>query len=156
MKYLLILSILLFSFLAQAETINVFTGDVSRTFGLIQTSSKFFMNTTTTQGYVDVSVDEITYDHTDIGHTVCNQFGCHTNGSTPIPTIYNLIQTRVLVENLKLVGKEMIYLGENGEVKCGNLGTSRVLRRPTLYLTGNCILRERIQGNQVTVTLQIK
>ena len=50
----------------------------------------------------------------------------------------------------------MIYYSELGEVKCGTLGTSRVLRRPTLYLTGNCVLGESVRGNQVIVSLQIR
>ena len=51
----------------------------------------------------------------------------------------------------------MIYNGVNGEVNCGKLGLSRVLRRPTLYLSGTCELKSYITNrDRLSVELIIK
>lgn len=155
MKFFLILSTLFASIAAQAETITIYQENVASRLGLLQADSKFYMDTDTRQGNVTVSVTETWFD-TIPGGTRCDRWGCYPDIPRRVPRTNTLVGKTIPVDGLELVGKEMIYYSELGEVKCGTLGTSRVLRRPTLYLTGNCVLRESVRGNQVIVSLQIK
>lgn len=155
MKFFLILSTLFVSIAAQAETITIYQDNVASRIGQLQAHSKFFMNTETNQGNVIVNITENWFDYTP-GGRICDRWGCYPDIPNRTPRVRTLVRKTIPVEGLELVGNEMIYYSELGEVNCGTLGTSRVLRRPTLYLTGNCVLKESIRGNQVIVSLQIK
>ncbi len=50
------------------------------------------------------------------------------------------------IEALKVDNEQLIYAGATGNVVCGNYGVSRVLRRRTLFLTGNCQVETRIES----------
>ncbi len=50
------------------------------------------------------------------------------------------------VEALKVENDQLIYKGTAGHVVCGNYGVSRVLRRRTLFLTGNCQVETKIES----------
>lgn len=50
------------------------------------------------------------------------------------------------IEALKVENEQLIYAGTTGNVVCGNYGVSRVLRRRTLFLTGNCQIETSIES----------
>ena len=97
---------------------------------------------TTGQGSVAVTVTEQRW--TDMG-TMCDQWGrCYPNR---VNMPYIVFSKSVDVEGLALHGDQVIYAGEAGDVNCGRLGESSVLRRPTIYLSGNCKLTGKVTGN---------
>jgi len=155
MKLLVLLSLLSSSFFAQAETLTIYEGDLNSYRGMLETRVQFQMDTRTAQGYVTIAVDGLDRFNTSFPRRRCDIFGCQNRGPQ-FPRTYKILRKKIIVENLKLVGKDMIYLGENGEVNCGKLGTSRVLRRPTLKLNGNCKLRYKTSYRDIKVTLKIK
>lgn len=156
MKKAIAILISVLSFAAMAETVTLLETNVpTRTFGRTYANAKFFMDTTTNQGYADITVTEENYGYGYPGRQRCDRWGCYPMPD-PIPTTRVIFSTRVEVPNLTLVDKNMLYRGINGEVNCGKLGTSRVLRRPTLYLSGNCSLGARLRGQNLTVSFNAK
>ena len=116
--------------------------------------ARFYMDTQSKDGFVKVSVTE---DHWIMtGHYDTN--GRWYPHRTPMPmTIFS--QT-IKVDGLMMVDDKVIYQGAEGEVECGKMGLSRVLKVPTLYLNGNCSLSARLTGSwndrMLTVTLSTK
>lgn len=121
----------------------------------LTSSAKFQMDKSSTLGYAVVEVTEqynVTY-----WETICHHPSPAPGpGRGPVPgpicrqvprthTEYNTIyQHSELIPNLVLEGNKIVYQGENGNVECGTLGTSRVFRRPTLYLNGKCTLESKV------------
>jgi hypothetical protein len=60
------------------------------------------------------------------------------------------------IDGLMLMGDQAVYHSAQGNIVCGTMGESRVLKVPTLYLSGNCSLSSKITGNKLTVTLTTK
>lgn len=158
---MLMLLALLISGAFAAERVVLLETQVPYTMDYTQSGAKFFMDTNTGMGYADVYVDEYRRDVYPYpggypGGVRCDRWGCYP---TPVPTpqVFRILSKRVEVPNLNLVDKEMIYNGVNGEVNCGKLGLSRVLRRPTLYLSGACELKTYITNrDRLTLELIIK
>lgn len=111
--------------------------------------SKFYMDQQTGEGYVKVSVIE------EYSFPMDPRDPWNRNRS-----FRQIFQDTVRVEGLELVGDKVIFNSPEGEVECGTMGVSRVFKRPTIYLSGNCDLYGRTVGNwnhrKVIVTLKTK
>lgn len=117
--------------------------------------ARFQVDKTTGEGSVLVTVSEQRW--TDMGN-MCDQWGrCYPNR---VNMPYTVFSKEEKVEGLSLHGDQVIYAGAEGDVNCGRLGQSSVLRRPTIYLTGKCKLTSKITGNfgssRVVVTMKTK
>ncbi len=155
MKNLILLVFALTSYAAMAKTITLLDTKIPTSYYFYTSaSSKFYMDTKFGQGYAKVNVTEYERDQFP-RRDRCDRYGCYPAPS-PIPRSRTLFYDTIEIENLKMVDKQMIYMGENGEINCGHLGTSRVLRRPTLYLSGNCKLNTRLNNGRLTVKLTIQ
>lgn len=167
MKVVLLLALLISSAIA-AEKVTVFESSLPMTRDYMETDARFYMDTQTGMGYADISVDEMRLDYNHYPYPIprrggmrCDRFGCY-GYPTPMPPMptripYRVLSKRVEISNLNLVDKVMIYNDVNGEVNCGKLGTSRVLRRPTIYLSGKCTLKSYItRNNKLVVDFIVK
>lgn len=154
MKLLAFVLVLMTSSMAfSAETIRIVEDEIPNGPFYARSDAKFYMDSDTSLGYAQVSVTEeiqVTY-----WETVCTSHPrhpapiCHRvpRTQTEYRTIYNHTE---LIPNLVLEGNKMVYHGEEGTVECGTLGTSRVFRRPTLYLNGKCKLNSRVMLDRST------
>ncbi|MES2526352.1 MAG: hypothetical protein V4598_04670 [Bdellovibrionota bacterium] len=113
-------------------------------------TAKFQVDKTTGEGSVSVSVSEMRW--TDFGGGY-DQWGRWYPNRVNMPVV--IFSDSVNVEGLSLHGDQVIYAGRDGDVNCGRLGQSSVLRRPTIYLTGNCKLTTKITGTWSTARLQV-
>lgn len=150
MKLLAFLLVLITSSTVMAaETIRVVEDVIPYSHYFTRSDAKFYMDTDSSLGYAQVSVTEeyqVTY-----WETVCTGSShprrpgqvCHRipRTHTEFRTIY---QHTELIPNLVLEGNKMVYHSEAGAVECGTLGTSRVFRKPTIYLSGKCKLVSRV------------
>jgi hypothetical protein len=132
--------------------------------------ARFQMDRSSGEGFVKVSVMQerqvIRYDH---------YYGRDFPGSgypypypgdyrMPMPQVhferFNVFSDMVKVDGLALVGDKVMYQGAEGEVECGTLGVSRVLKVPTIYLSGKCQLTSKVNGRyrdpRVVVKLSTK
>lgn len=157
MKKLLLAFIICTTSSAYAEVITVLQERVYGASTFSQVNTKFYMNTTTGEGNVTVTVTE-TFDSYPRypGPIGCDQWGRCYPMPTPMPRTEVLFEKTVPVKNLNLVDTRMIFSGSNGDTDCGYLGRSRVLNRPTLYLNGNCKLTGNISGDELTVKLLVQ
>lgn len=172
MKKFVFAILVLCSAIANAAVVPVLEAELPALRGQAFADARFHMDTQTTEGFVKVSVveEEVIYHHGryDFCHWDRGPYGPGPWGPRyrrcypPMPTTIrtNVLKDTVKVEGLTLAGKKIVYQGENGEVDCGTLGVSRVLRVPTLYLNGNCTLEARLSGprhrSKVVVTLKTK
>lgn len=112
--------------------------------------SRFQVDKTTGEGSVVVTVSEQRW--TDMG-SMCDQWGrCYPNR---VNMPYIVFSKSAKVEGLSLHGDQIIYAGEAGDVNCGRLGESSVLRRPTIFLSGKCKLSSKITGNWSTSRVNV-
>ena len=110
-------------------------------------TTRFYMDQKTGQGYVKAIVTERIFDH-------------HPNRDNGPSTIQVFSET-VKVDGLVLMGDQAVYQGAEGNVVCGTMGTSRVFKVPTLYLSGDCVLtstlmRDGRKSKKLVVTLITK
>lgn len=117
--------------------------------------SRFQMDSTTGEGSVVVTVTEQRW--TEMGGYY-DQWGRYYPNRVSMPVV--VFKDSVRVEGLALHGDQVIYAGRDGDVNCGRLGQSSVLRRPTIFLTGKCKLKSKLTGNwnnsRITVTMTTK
>ncbi len=113
-------------------------------------TAKFQVDKTTGEGSVSVSVSEMRW--TDFGGGY-DQWGRWYPNRVNMPVV--VFTGSEKVEGLSLVGDQVIYAGAEGDVNCGRLGQSSVLRRPTIFLTGNCKLSAKITGTWSNARLQV-
>lgn len=141
MKKILILALILVSALAQAETITLVEKDLTGTYYPSYSNARFYMDLQTGEGFAQISVTEERYMET----THCDQWGrCYPN-RYPMPvTIY---EETVKIEGLTLNDKDIMFDGAEGSVNCGKMGVTRITRKPTIYLSGNCRLDSRLTGD---------
>ena len=148
--------IVLMSSVVFADSVVVLEERISRSYQRPEVSSKFFMDTTTSEGFAKISVVEWDRD-LNPGPIGCDQWGRCYPSPNPMPRMRTLLAEQVEIPNLRLENKQMIYTKANGEtVNCGRLGTSRVLRVPTLYLSGNCELVNILDYDKLTVIFKTK
>ena len=153
MKKFVFLTLVLLTGPAMAERITLLDTRVPVGYNSYATS-KFYMDTQSEQGFAQVRVMEEYLDRYPGGGMRCDRYGCYP-APAPIPRLRVIYSDTIEIDNLKLVDKEMIYSDGQREINCGKLGISRVLRKPTLYLTGNCKLVESLRYDRLTVSLLI-
>lgn len=151
MKKFILAILVLSASLVHAGEVTVL--DVEYTRGLYNTriDARFFMDKATTEGFANVTVTEDHYVYT--GNGPWGPWG-GPMGPTYYPVV--ILKDSVKIDGLMLMGDKVIYHGAEGDVNCGTLGESRILKRPTLYLTGKCQLQARIRGHRLTVKLVTK
>ena len=130
MKRLVILTLALASTLANAEVVKIVDATLSHS-GSTSTFSRFFMDQNSGEGYAQVAT---TY---------------YPASSDDVPSI--IFSKTVKIENLMLMGDQVVYRGTEGDVNCGTLGVSRIFKKPTLNLTGNCLFKTKTDGNKLEV-----
>lgn len=135
-----------------ADSVTVFETRVGRSYDYTTADAKFFMDTQTGIGYAQVSVTEYVRDQFP-RRPICDRWGCYP---APAPFPRTILSERVEIPGLTLENKQMIYRNAGQEINCGRLGESRVLRRPTLYLTGNCELNAFLSFDKLRVTFDTK
>ena len=70
---------------------------------------------------------------------------------------YRIVFTEnVMVPNLTLEADKLVYRGPMGAIECATLGRSRVLRRPTLFMSGACQAKTAIVKINGISHLQLK
>lgn len=151
MKKLMIASLILGASLVQAAEVTVLEANVrSLETYYPRVHTQFHMDQTTGEGFAKVSVIEdrpyLDWRYNRGGHRVPEH--------TTRPVV--VFQDTVKIDGLMLMDKEVIYHGEDGDVVCGTMGLSRIFRRPTIYLSGNCKLSGSMSRNQLTVKLKTK
>lgn len=127
---------------AQLPMINTYDSSVS---------AKFQLDKTTGEGSVVVTVSEMRW--TEMGGYY-DQWGRYYPNRVNMPVVVYGATERV--EGLALHGDQIIYADRDGDVNCGRLGQSSVLRRPTIYLNGNCKLVSSVTGNWSTARVSVK
>ena len=145
---------------AFAAEVTVLETNLPITQGYTSVDTKFYIDTEMKEGFAKVAVDE--------QYTVmvqqCNYGGGYP-GPGPIPgrgyprpfpgggtycrsipqTMFRTVLTdKVKIEGMTMNGDEVIYQGAEGTVVCGTMKRSRILRVPTLYLSGKCELVGRV------------
>ncbi len=135
----LILAILAFCISgAQAAEINVLETNYRSVHDYpTQVHSRFAVDLDTHEGYVNVEALE-------------ERVISSGSPRSPMPNRMTVVvfSDQVKVDGLMLMGDKIIYRGETADVECGKLGVSRVFKRPTIYLNGNCSLSSRIVKNR--------
>lgn len=129
--------------------------------GRTYVDARFQVDQNTTEGFVDVTVTEERYIGGQYpGPIGCDQWGRCYPQRMPTPMPVTVFSQRVKVEGLMLMGESVMYHGAEGNVDCGRLGVSRIFRKPTIYLNGNCKLVGNVTGNwnntRVVVKLKTK
>lgn len=159
MRNLLLAFVICMTSSVYAETVNLLQTRIHGASNFSQVSTKFFMNTTTGEGNVIVTVTD-TFDRypRNPGPIGCDRWGrCYPRRNPmPMPRTEILFKETIPVRNLNLVDKRMIYSGRSGNTDCGYLGRSRVLNVPTLYLNGKCKTHGSLRGDNLTVTLTVR
>lgn len=150
MKLLSFLLVFMTSSMAFAsQTVRVVEDVIPNTTQFLFADAKFFMDTESSLGHAQVEVNERYQVTRWVEH-------CYPVGDPRFPSVscrrvphveeVNRVIYRhtELIPNLVLEGNKMVYHSDAGPVECGTLGTSRVFRRPTLYLSGKCQLDSRV------------
>jgi len=157
MKFMILLSFFSLTSLLHASEITILESRLTRIENSYQSvNTRFQVNQTTGQGFVEVTVVEERYTW---GHHYPGPGYPGPGGRHPIPQSVPTViyQQKVAVEGLMLMGDKLIYHGTSEDVDCGTLGVSRIFKRPTIYLTGNCKLTGRVdRRNNLSVTLITK
>ncbi len=116
--------------------------------------ARFIIDQTSGEGFVKVTVTE---ERPDRGGWY-DQYGRWYPNRMPIPVV--VFQETAKIDGLTLVGDQVIYQGAEGDVDCGKMGVSRVFKKPTFYLNGNCKLSGSIKNTRtssnVVVVLKTK
>jgi hypothetical protein len=164
MKKFLVAFLVLASMAVNAAEVVVLEAElpvINRAGALVDT--RFYMDLKTGEGFVKAAVSEQRY--TDFpGNTWCSydQWGRCIPNQRPFPTPIQVLvfSDTVKVEGLMLMGDQAVYTGAEGNVICGTIKPSRILKVPTLYLSGNCDLDGKIVKNgnnsKLVVTLKTK
>lgn len=153
MKKLILLVLIAFSFTALADQVVVMEEKLPRmNIGRVLVNTSFYMNTRSGEGFVKAQVAE------ELHRDWCTYEPRNRCDRGPI---YNQVLNKMVkVEGLVLMGKDAVYMGAEGNVVCGTMGTSRVFKVPTLYLNGNCKLSGKVMrdgyAHKLVVTLETK
>ena len=159
MKKTMIAALVLATSIANAAEVTVLKTQVATTPYSYNTTAfaKFAINFDTKETYAKILVTE----------EVINEWGGtpghypFPNGpwspNRPMPSTMTVFSDSVKIDNLILVDDKLIYQGAEGEVECGTMGVTRVFKKPTLLLSGNCKLDADVTRNgDLTVTFITK
>ena len=155
MKKFFIAALVLATTVVNAAEITVLEAQLPTVDGRsTMTDTRFYINTKTMEGFAKVSVSEQRYVYTD-GCTWDASGRCFPSRHRT-PVIEVIFQETVKIDNLMLMGDKVIFHGAEGDVDCGTMGVSRVLKVPTLYLSGNCQLTSRVVGTRNNSKIVVK
>ena len=116
--------------------------------------ARFHMDQATGEGFVKVYVTE---ERPGLGGHYDSNGRWYPN-RMPMPV--TIFSETVKVDGLMLMGDRVMFHSPEGDVDCGKMGVSRVFKRPTIYLNGNCSLSGELKGrwsnSRVVVTLKTK
>lgn len=125
--------------------------------GMTLVDARFQVDQNTTEGFVDITVTEERYMGSPYpGPMGCDQWGRCYPQRMPMPMPVVVFSQRVKVDGLMLMGDSVMYHGADANVDCGRLGVSRIFRKPTIYLNGNCKLEGRVTGNYSNTRVVVK
>ncbi len=117
--------------------------------------ARFHMDQTTGEGFVKVTVTE---ERMTYGGGMCDHYGRCYPQRMPMP--YVIFEESAKIDGLMLMDDKVIFHGAEGDVDCGKMGVSRVFKKPTIFLNGNCKLSGRVSGrfndSKVVVVLKTK
>lgn len=159
MKKFLLVALMLTAFSALAEEVLILDAELRSMSSNASVNTSFQMDKVTDTGSVKVVVSEIVYDYNPFpypGPMNCDRYGrCYPGHHQPIPRTVTLMNEMVRVQGLTLVGKKVMFEGQDGPVHCGTMGYTRIFKRPAIFLSGNCDLTGRInrRGNVVVKML---
>jgi hypothetical protein len=157
MKKFMILALTLVTSIANAASVVVMEADLPLTTGMTLSNTRFYMDTKTGEGFVKALVSETRYTWTGNGWCTLDPYNrCFPHHNQPMPTQVLVFSGLKKIDGLMLMGDQAVYHSAQGNIVCGTMGESRVLKVPTLYLSGNCSLSSKITGNKLTVTLTTK
>ena len=179
MKKLIIASLVLVStVVASAAEVTVLKTKLPAFRGSAEIDTSFYIDTEMKEAYADITVDELeTFYVQDCSYGGGYPGGYrgpgypggyrgpgypYPGGGYPVPYCRTIPQTRsitvlankVKIEDITMNGDDVIYQGADGDVVCGSMGRSRVLRVPTFYLSGKCSLDGKVvieNGEKVLV-----
>lgn len=156
MKKLMIATLVLVASVVNAAETQVLTTKLPRTESFAPIAeAKFQIDLATGEGYAIVEVTE----ERDI--TIINESDYPFPSTTHRPRreLVTILKTEAKIEGLTLQGDRIVFQEAERELECGTYGDSRVLRRPTIYLNGNCQLKAEVIGfesGKLVVTLITK
>ena len=156
MKKFIIVALMLVVSAVNAAEISILEANFpdTRTTFSPTANSKFVMDTNTNEGFVTTEVTAWEVANRNDGYY--DQWGRWVPTPNRTSTPVRLLTKTVKVDGLMLMGDQAVYQGAEGNVVCGTMGYSRVLKVPTLYLSGNCTLVTKIVGNSVSVKMKTK
>lgn len=125
--------------------------------GRAMADSKFYMDTKTGEGFVKASVAEERLVRWPSPICHYDQWGrCIPTYNYPRTEYVTVYADTVKVPGLMMNGDDAVFSAPEGNIVCGTIKPSRVFKVPTLYLSGNCKLVEKISNNKLTITLKTK
>jgi hypothetical protein len=150
MKTVIIASLMLATTaFAQASNVTLLTTNLPATRGQVAVDTKFHIDTNMKEAFAKINVDEAVTVYV----RSCNGGGYYGPGRNgpgyPYPgycqtipqTQYrSILSDKVKIEGMTMNGNDVIYQSAEGDVVCGKMGTSRVFRIPTFFLSGKCDL----------------
>lgn len=143
---------------AQAVELKVLDSEIPglRWSKRLHVSTSFYVDQVTNEGFAKVVV---TKERFHVGPNGCVNSVC-APGPIDYGPQYELVYSDLVkVEGLTLVDKKLVFQGEGETVECATFGLSRVLKRPTLYLSGKCDLegylaRGRVEADAINLVVK--
>jgi hypothetical protein len=154
---------------AQASDVTVLTANLPLTRGQTAVDTKFHIDTDMKEAFAKINVDEQVIIY------VQNCSGGYYPNPGPNPRPYpgpnypgrycrtvpqthyrSILSDKVKIEGMTMNGNDVIYQGAEGDVVCGTMGTSRVFRIPTFYLSGKCDLVGTIYNENGVSKVSVK
>ncbi|WP_408095690.1 hypothetical protein ACJVC5_11655 [Peredibacter sp. HCB2-198] len=152
MKKTMIAALVLATSIANAAEVTVLNTQVATTPRSISTTAfaKFQIDFDTKETYAKILVTEEVMEYW--GGTNYPFPNGPWSPNRPMPSTMTVFSDSVKIDNLILVDDKLIYQGAEGEVECGTMGVTRVFKKPTLLLNGNCKLDADVtRGGDLTV-----
>lgn len=144
MKKLMIAALVLVASVVNAAETQVLTFKLPRTESIApMADAKFQIDLATGEGYAIIDVTEVR----DLKAIDENEYPLPRTTHRPKRELVNIFKTKARIEGLTLQGDRIVFQEAEREVECGTYGDSRLLRRPTIYLNGNCQLKAEVIGS---------
>lgn len=164
MKKIIFLAMILAASFAQANELTVLESDVNVMSFRALSDARFQIDQDTQEGFVKVIVSE---ERPVIDYNGGGLPGPFPGGYNPFPQwnptpmMVAVFEKTVKVDGLMLMADKVIYHAKEGSVECGTMGVSRIFKRPTIFLSGKCVLSTSLKQLsrrkfKVVVTLKTK
>ena len=159
-KFLSISLVLASTAFAHASEVTVLSTNVPATRGHTTVDTRFYIDTEMKEAYAMVEVaEQVTVYVQDCSYG--GYYGPY-NPRYPycrtVPQIrYNtILNDKAKIEGMTMNGDDVIYQSAEGDVVCGKMGRSRILRVPTFFLSGKCDLEGTISYENGIKKLTVK